>query len=88
MENLLGKFIKGVLCFQISYRTIILNYGAENLLEVTVSKHSENQSVNEATGVKRRFWIFYGWNFSSSLYIEVCLLSMLLVFLLMQLMVT
>jgi beta-galactosidase/beta-glucuronidase len=26
----------------------LLNYGAENLLEVTVSKHSANQSVNEA----------------------------------------
>ncbi len=37
----------------------LLQYGKENLLEVTVAKHSANQSVNEA---ERRadFWIFGG----------------------------
>jgi Glycosyl hydrolases family 2, TIM barrel domain/Glycosyl hydrolases family 2, sugar binding domain/Beta galactosidase small chain/Glycosyl hydrolases family 2 len=39
--------------------TKLLKYGEQNLLEVTVSKHSSNQSVNEA---ERRadFWIFGG----------------------------
>ncbi|MFY9151232.1 MAG: glycoside hydrolase family 2 TIM barrel-domain containing protein [Prolixibacteraceae bacterium] len=37
----------------------LLKYGKENLLEVTVDKHSENEGVNEA---ERRcdFWIFGG----------------------------
>lgn len=37
----------------------LLKYGAENLLEATVAKHSENESVNKA---ERRgdFWIFGG----------------------------
>ncbi len=37
----------------------LLNYGKENLLEVTVAKHSANQSVNEAER-KADFWIFGG----------------------------
>ncbi|TDH27454.1 glycoside hydrolase family 2 [Segetibacter sp. 3557_3] len=37
----------------------LLNYGSENLLEVTVAKHSANQSVNEAER-KADFWIFGG----------------------------
>lgn len=39
--------------------TDLVKYGAENLLEVTVSKHSTNESVNAA---ERRadFWIFGG----------------------------
>ncbi|WP_129717686.1 glycoside hydrolase family 2 TIM barrel-domain containing protein [Pedobacter sp. SYP-B3415] len=37
----------------------LLKYDAENLLEVTVSKHSANQSVNEAER-KADFWIFGG----------------------------
>ncbi|MFA5330228.1 MAG: glycoside hydrolase family 2 TIM barrel-domain containing protein [Prolixibacteraceae bacterium] len=39
--------------------TDLLKYGKENLLEVTVDKHSENEGVNEA---ERRsdFWIFGG----------------------------
>ncbi|MEJ8842920.1 glycoside hydrolase family 2 TIM barrel-domain containing protein [Lacibacter sp. H375] len=37
----------------------LLNYGKENLLEVTVAKHSSNQSVNEAER-KADFWIFGG----------------------------
>ncbi len=37
----------------------LLNYGAENLIEVKVSKHSANQSVNEAER-KADFWIFGG----------------------------
>jgi hypothetical protein len=39
--------------------TSLLNYGAKNLLEVTVSKHSSNESVNAA---ERRadYWIFGG----------------------------
>ncbi len=37
----------------------LLKYGKENLLEVTVSKHSSNQSVNEAER-KADFWIFGG----------------------------
>ncbi|RYG42856.1 MAG: glycoside hydrolase family 2 protein, partial [Chitinophagaceae bacterium] len=37
----------------------LLNYGGKNLLEVTVSKHSANQSVNEAER-KADFWIFGG----------------------------
>lgn len=39
--------------------TKLLKYGKENLLEVTVSKHSSNQSVNEAER-KGDFWIFGG----------------------------
>ena len=39
--------------------TKLLKYGKENLLEVTVSKHSSNQSVNEAER-KADFWIFGG----------------------------
>lgn len=39
--------------------TSLLNYNAKNLLEVTVSKHSSNQSVNEAER-KADFWIFGG----------------------------
>ncbi|WP_460557887.1 glycoside hydrolase family 2 protein [Ferruginibacter profundus] len=39
--------------------TALLNYGAKNLLEVTVSKHSSNLSVNEAER-KADFWIFGG----------------------------
>ncbi|MEY2917751.1 MAG: hypothetical protein RIS73_1465, partial [Bacteroidota bacterium] len=39
--------------------TSLLNYDAKNLLEVTVSKHSSNQSVNEAER-KADFWIFGG----------------------------
>jgi beta-galactosidase/beta-glucuronidase len=46
----------------------LLNYGAENLLEVTVSKHSANQSVNEAER-KGDFWIFGG--IFRPVYIEV-----------------
>lgn len=37
----------------------LLNYGSGNLLEATVSKHSVNQSVNEAER-KGDFWIFGG----------------------------
>jgi hypothetical protein len=39
--------------------TSLLNYGSKNLLEVTVSKHSANESVNAA---ERRgdYWIFGG----------------------------
>lgn len=37
----------------------LLNYGASNLLEATVAKHSANQSVNEAER-KADFWIFGG----------------------------
>jgi hypothetical protein len=37
----------------------LLHAGADNLLEVTVSKHSGNQSVNEAER-KADFWIFGG----------------------------
>jgi len=39
--------------------TKLLQYGKENLLEVTVVKHSSNQSVNEAER-KADFWIFGG----------------------------
>jgi hypothetical protein len=39
--------------------TKLLQYGKENLLEVTVAKHSANQSVNEAER-KADFWIFGG----------------------------
>jgi len=39
--------------------TKLLKYGEQNLLEVTVSKHSANQSVNEAER-KADFWIFGG----------------------------
>ncbi len=39
--------------------TKLLKYGKENLLEVTVSKHSANQSVNEAER-KGDYWIFGG----------------------------
>lgn len=39
--------------------TKLLQYGKENLLEVTVAKHSTNQSVNEAER-KADFWIFGG----------------------------
>ncbi|HSC55054.1 MAG TPA: glycoside hydrolase family 2 TIM barrel-domain containing protein [Phnomibacter sp.] len=37
----------------------LLKYGKENLLEVSVAKHSANQSVNEAER-KADFWIFGG----------------------------
>ncbi len=37
----------------------LIKYGQDNLLEVTVSKHSANQSVNEAER-KGDFWIFGG----------------------------
>jgi hypothetical protein len=37
----------------------LLQYGNQNLLEVTVAKHSANQSVNEAER-KADFWIFGG----------------------------
>ncbi len=37
----------------------LLEYGKENLLEITVAKHSANQSVNEAER-KADFWIFGG----------------------------
>jgi hypothetical protein len=39
--------------------TSLIKYGESNLLEVTVSKHSANQSVNEAER-KADFWIFGG----------------------------
>lgn len=39
--------------------TSLLNFGGKNLLEVTVSKHSANVSVNEAER-KADFWIFGG----------------------------
>lgn len=39
--------------------TSLLKYGESNLLEVTVSKHSAKQSVNEAER-KADFWIFGG----------------------------
>ncbi len=39
--------------------TKLLKYDKENLLEVTVAKHSTNQSVNEAER-KADFWIFGG----------------------------
>jgi hypothetical protein len=39
--------------------TNLLNYGAENLLEVTVAKHSANPSVNNAER-KADFWVFGG----------------------------
>ena len=39
--------------------TKLLKYGKENLLEVTVAKHSANASVNEAER-KADFWIFGG----------------------------
>ena len=37
----------------------LINYGSANTLEVTVAKHSANQSVNEAER-KADFWIFGG----------------------------
>ncbi|MDI3321144.1 glycoside hydrolase family 2 protein [Pinibacter soli] len=37
----------------------LLKYGKDNLLEVTVAKHSDNKSVNEAER-KADFWIFGG----------------------------
>ena len=37
----------------------LLNYGSKNLLEVTVSKHSANESVNAAER-KADYWIFGG----------------------------
>lgn len=39
--------------------SVLLNYGKSNLLEVTVSKHSANASVNAAER-KGDFWIFGG----------------------------
>jgi beta-galactosidase/beta-glucuronidase len=39
--------------------TKLLKYGEQNLLEVTVSKHSANQSVNEAER-KADYWLFGG----------------------------
>jgi beta-galactosidase/beta-glucuronidase len=39
--------------------TKLLNYSKENLLEITVAKHSSNHSVNEAER-KADFWIFGG----------------------------
>ena len=39
--------------------TGLLKYGSKNLLEVTVSKHSANQSVNDAER-KADFWLFGG----------------------------
>lgn len=39
--------------------TRLLKFGQENLLEVTVAKHSSNKSVNEAER-KADFWIFGG----------------------------
>jgi len=39
--------------------TKLIRYGESNLLELTVSKHSANQSVNEAER-KADFWIFGG----------------------------
>lgn len=39
--------------------TALLKYGADNLLEVKVSKHSANKSVNEAER-KADFWLFGG----------------------------
>ncbi len=39
--------------------TALLKYDAKNLLEVTVAKHSANESVNEAER-KADFWIFGG----------------------------
>jgi hypothetical protein len=39
--------------------TSLLRYGRENLLEVTVAKHSANESVNEAER-KADYWIFGG----------------------------
>lgn len=39
--------------------TDLLKFGEQNVLEVTVSKHSANQSVNEAER-KADFWIFGG----------------------------
>ena len=39
--------------------TSLLNYGRSNLLEVTVTKHSSNPSVNKAER-KADFWIFGG----------------------------
>lgn len=39
--------------------TKLLKYGESNLLEVTVAKHSANQSVNEAER-KADFWLFGG----------------------------
>ncbi|SMD03562.1 glycoside hydrolase family 2 TIM barrel-domain containing protein [Pedobacter nyackensis] len=39
--------------------TALLKYGADNLLEAKVSKHSANKSVNEAER-KADFWIFGG----------------------------
>jgi hypothetical protein len=39
--------------------TSLLKYGSDNLLEAKVSKHSANQSVNEAER-KADFWIFGG----------------------------
>jgi hypothetical protein len=39
--------------------TDLIQYGSQNVLEVTVAKHSSNQSVNEAER-KADFWIFGG----------------------------
>jgi hypothetical protein len=39
--------------------TSLLRFGRENLLEVTVAKHSDNESVNEAER-KADYWIFGG----------------------------
>ena len=39
--------------------TKLLKYGEQNLLEVTVAKHSANESVNDAER-KADFWIFGG----------------------------
>lgn len=46
--------------YQFSYDvTSLLNYGKENLLEVKVSKHSSNESINDAER-KTDFWLFGG----------------------------
>jgi Glycosyl hydrolases family 2, TIM barrel domain/Glycosyl hydrolases family 2, sugar binding domain/Glycosyl hydrolases family 2/Beta galactosidase small chain len=50
----------------------LLRFGESNLLEVTVSKHSANQSVNEAER-KADFWIFGG--IFRPVYLEVLPLS-------------
>jgi hypothetical protein len=57
--NLAGEVHQGAF-YAFKYNiSKLIKYGKENLLEVTVAKHSANQSVNEAER-KADFWIFGG----------------------------
>ena len=57
--QLAGEIHKGAF-YAFKYNiTDLLKYGSQNYLEVTVAKHSANQSVNEAER-KADFWIFGG----------------------------